>query len=161
MVYTSQLSPLALWEKLASVPCSLLLKLKRKWKSLSCVWLFATPWIIQSMEFYRPECWSGWHFPSPGDLPNPGIEPRSPTLQMDSLPAKPQGKPEFPLKLNSLQSLWLTFFSREVIILDQQEDNPSFPQRTYPTIWLISLSCSEKLRQWPRWRMVATCWPQT
>ena len=52
-----------------------------------------TPWTIQSMEFSRPEYWSGQPFPSPGDLPNPGIEPRSPTLQTDSLPAEPQGKP--------------------------------------------------------------------
>ena len=37
----------------------------------------ATPWTIQSMEFSRPECWNGWPFPSPGYLPNPGIEPRS------------------------------------------------------------------------------------
>jgi len=42
------------------------------------------------MEFSRPEYWSG---PSPRDLLNPGIEPRSPTLQVDSLPAKPPGKP--------------------------------------------------------------------
>ena len=47
----------------------------------------------QSMDFSRPEYWSGQPFPSPGDLPNPGIEPRSPTLQADSLPAEPQGKP--------------------------------------------------------------------
>jgi len=53
----------------------------------------ATPWTIQSMEFSRPEYWSGQPFPSPGDLPNPGIEPRSPTLQADSLPVEPQGKP--------------------------------------------------------------------
>ena len=66
---------------------------KVKWKSLSCVWLFVTPWTIQSMEFSRPEYWSGEPFPSPGDLPNPGIEPRSPALQADSLPAEPQGKP--------------------------------------------------------------------
>ena len=46
------------------------------------------------MEFSRPEYWSGWPFPSPGDLPNPGIKPSSPTLQVDSLPAEPQGKPE-------------------------------------------------------------------
>ena len=45
------------------------------------------------MEFFRPEYWSGKPFPSPGDLPNPGIEPRSPTLQEDSLLSKPQGKP--------------------------------------------------------------------
>ena len=46
-----------------------------------------TPWTIQSMEFSRPEYWSGWSFPSPGDLPNPGIEPRSLALQADSLAA--------------------------------------------------------------------------
>ena len=55
--------------------------------------LFATPWAIQSMEFSRPEHWSGEPFPSPGDLPNPGNEPRSPALQADSLPAEPPGKP--------------------------------------------------------------------
>ena len=46
------------------------------------------------MEFPRPEYWSGKPFPSLGDLPNPGIEPRSPALQVDSLPAEPQGKPK-------------------------------------------------------------------
>ena len=53
---------------------------------------FASPWTIQSMDFSRPEYWSGSLFPSPGDLPNPGIEPRSPALQIDSLPAEPSGK---------------------------------------------------------------------
>ena len=52
--------------------------------------LFATPWTIESVEFPRPEYWSGQPFPSPGDLPNPRVEPRSPTLQTDSLPAEPQ-----------------------------------------------------------------------
>ena len=42
------------------------------------------------MEFSRPEYWSVQPFPSPGDLPNPGIVPRSPTLLADSLPAEPQ-----------------------------------------------------------------------
>ena len=42
------------------------------------------------MEFARPEYWSGWPFPSLGDLLNPGIEPRSPALWTDSLPAEPQ-----------------------------------------------------------------------
>ena len=46
------------------------------------------------MEFSRPEYRSGKPFPSPGDLPNPGIEPRSPALQVDSLLAEPQGKPK-------------------------------------------------------------------
>ena len=63
-----------------------------KWKSLSPVWLFATPWTIHSMEFSKPEHWSGYLFLSPGDLPNPGIEPRSPMLQGDSLSAKPPGE---------------------------------------------------------------------
>ena len=49
-----------------------------------------TPWTIQSMEFSRPEYWSGEPFPSPGDLPNPGMEHRFPALQVDSLPAEPQ-----------------------------------------------------------------------
>ena len=52
-----------------------------------------TTWTIQSMEFSRPEYWSGWPFSSSGDLPNPGIKPRFHTLQVDSLPAEPQGKP--------------------------------------------------------------------
>ena len=42
-------------------------------KSLSYVQLFATPWTIEPMEFSRPEYWSGQPFPSPGDLPNPGV----------------------------------------------------------------------------------------
>ena len=54
---------------------------KQKWESLSRVQLFVTLWTI-----YR--------FPSPGNLPNPGIKPRSPALQVDSLPAEPQGKPK-------------------------------------------------------------------
>ena len=45
------------------------------------------------MQFSRPEYWTGWPFPSPRDLPNLGIEPRSPTLQADSLPAESRGKP--------------------------------------------------------------------
>ena len=107
---------------------------KVKSESESCLVMSdsVTSWTIQSMEFSRPEYWSGqlsllqgifptqgsnpgsqhcrqilsqlnhkgsprileWvAFSSPGDLPNPGIEPRSPTLQVDSLPAEPPGKP--------------------------------------------------------------------
>ena len=64
----------------------LVLKVKVKVKSLSHVpGLFATPWTVPhrappSMGFSRQEYWSGLPFPSPGDLPDPGIEPRSPTL---------------------------------------------------------------------------------
>jgi len=45
------------------------------------------------MEFSRQEYWSGLPFPSPGDLPDSGIEPRSPVLQVDSLPSEPPEKP--------------------------------------------------------------------
>ena len=62
----------------------------------SRVWLFATQWAVahQSppfMEFARQEYWSGLPFPSPGDLPNPGVKPRSPALQADALPSEPPG----------------------------------------------------------------------
>ena len=57
------------------------------------VWLFVTPWTVQSMEFSRPEYWSGSLFHSPGDLPYPGSELSSPALQVNSLPAESQGKP--------------------------------------------------------------------
>ena len=64
---------------------------------LSRVQLFATPWTAArqaplSIGFSRQEYWSGVPFPSPGDLPNPGIEPRSPALQADSLPSGPPEK---------------------------------------------------------------------
>ena len=46
------------------------------------------------MKFSRQEYWSGLPFPSPGHLPDPGIEPRSPTMQADALPSEPPGKPK-------------------------------------------------------------------
>ena len=61
-------------------------------KSLRCVGCFGTPWIIQFMEFFSLEHWSGYPFPSPWDAPNPGMEPKSPALKADFLPAEPQGK---------------------------------------------------------------------
>ena len=64
-------------------------------KLLSRVRLFATPWTVAyqdslSMGFSRQEYWSGLPFPSPGDLPDPGIEPRSPTLEADTLTSEPE-----------------------------------------------------------------------
>ena len=62
---------------------------EKKVKSLSRVRLFAIPWtaVYQaclSMGFSREEYWSGLPFPSPGDLPHPGIEPRSPTIVLNA-----------------------------------------------------------------------------
>ena len=84
------------------------LLLKVKVKSLSHGQLFVTPWTVayeapQSMEFSRQEYWSGLPFPSPGDLPNPGIKPRSPALQADALLSEP---PSF---LHSLY-IWIIVF---------------------------------------------------
>ena len=71
---------------------------KVKMKSLSCVRLFKTPWTVAyqaspSMGFSRQEYWSGLPFPSPGDLPNSGMEPGSPALEADALTSEPPGKP--------------------------------------------------------------------
>ena len=66
-------------------------------KSLSLVRLFVTPWTVAyqaplSMGFSRQKYWSGLPFPSPGDLPDPGIEPGFPALEADSLTSEPPGK---------------------------------------------------------------------
>ena len=71
--------------------------LNKKSESVSCFSLFATPWTVAhqtppSMEFSRQEYWGGLPFPSPGNLPDPGIEPRSPVLQADSSPCEPLNK---------------------------------------------------------------------
>ena len=77
----------------------------------SCLTL-RNPWPIQSVDFSRPEHWSGQPIPSPGDLPNPGIEPGSPALQVDSLPTELSGKLPFRGDRNkentlTLMELWV------------------------------------------------------
>ena len=72
--------------------------MKVKVKSFSHVWLFATPWTVShqaplSMGFSRQEYWSGLPFLSPGDLPDPGMEPMSPAFQADPLTSELPGKP--------------------------------------------------------------------
>ena len=74
-----------------------------KVNSLSCARLFATPWTVAcqaplSMGFSRQESWSGLPFPSPGDLPDPGIEPGSLALQADILPSEPHVKSEMHIR---------------------------------------------------------------
>ena len=64
---------------------------------LSCVQLFVISWTLApqaplSMGLFRQECWSGFSFPSPEDLPNPETEPGSPALQADVLPSEPPKK---------------------------------------------------------------------
>ena len=67
-----------------------------------------TPWTVAypaplSMEFSRQDYWSGWPFPSPGELPDPGIKSGSPVLQAYSLPSVPQGKTKHPLNCRTLK----------------------------------------------------------
>ena len=64
-----------------------------------------------SMGFSRHEYWSGLPFPSPGDLPDPGIKPRSPTLQADALPSEPPGKkqPRYPSADKWIRKLWYIY----------------------------------------------------
>ena len=74
-------------------------------KSLSRVQLFGTPWTVahqapRSMGFSRHEYWSGVPLPPPGDLPGPGIEPRSPALQADALPS------ELPAEAADRKQVW-------------------------------------------------------
>ena len=109
-----------------------------KWKLLSHVQLFATPWAIQSMEFSRPEYWSRQPFPSLGDLPNPGIKPRSPTLQVDSVSAEPQGKP----KNTGVGSLSLLQG-----IFPIQESNPGL-LHCRQILYQLSLKGSPRILQW-------------
>ena len=75
---------------------------RKKVKSLSGVRLFETPWTVAyqaspSMGFSRQEYWSGLLFPSPEDLPDPRIEPRSPALEADTLTTEPPGSDPFSL----------------------------------------------------------------
>ena len=93
-----------------------------KWKSLSRVQLL-TPWILAcqaplSMEFSRQEYWSGvpsriLEFPSPADLPNSGIKPRSPTLQVILYHLSHQGSPRICLSKQETQETWAWSLDQE------------------------------------------------
>ena len=64
--------------------------------SFASSWTVAS-WASLSMGFSRQEYCSGLPVPSPGNLPDPGVEPRSPAFQADSLPSEPSGKPSYKL----------------------------------------------------------------
>ena len=99
-------------------------------KSLSWIRLFATPWTVAhkappSMELSRQQYWSGLPFPSPGDLPNPGIEPGSPTLQADALPSEPWR--EDLIKPNEKETDFKLAPSKVLMSLDNIHALPSGP----------------------------------
>ena len=77
------------------------------------------PWTLAcqacpSMGFSRQECWSELPFSSPGDLPDPGIEPGSPALQADFLPSEPPGKRMGGILLNSVYKIFSTVASNHM-----------------------------------------------
>ena len=97
------------------------------------------------MEFSRHEHWSGLPFPPLGDLPNPGIEPRSPALQADSLPSKISGKP----KNTGVGSLSLLQW-----IFQTQESNRGF-LHFRQILYQLSYQGSPRILEW-----VAYPWAQ-
>ena len=80
------------------------------------------------MEFSRQEYWSGLPFPSPGNLPDPEIEPGSPALQADSLPSEPPGKPKIYKEGDSCQN-WILLIQRSI-------DGPRKMFRILTKVWL-------------------------
>ena len=90
------------------------------------------------MEFSRPEYWSRWPLTSPGDLPNPGIKPRSPISQPDSSPAEPSGKP----KNTGVDSLFLL----QEIFLTQELNQGLLCCRQI--LYQLSYQGSPQARQW-------------
>ena len=116
-------------------------KRKRKVKSFSHVWLFVTPWTVAyqaslSMGFSRQEYWSGLPFASPGDLPHPGVKPRSPALQADALPSEPPGKPLQPKITMNCFAQWARCFYYPTC--GQVTAKPSPVLVKFPVPWFLS-----------------------
>ena len=114
-----------------------------KVKSPSRVRLFAISWTVahqapQSMGFSRKEYWSKLPLPSPGDLPDPGIEPQSPALQADALPSQPPGK------LTCIISLRHFFFPVSIFwdfcIKQKIDTGKKMPKRNYAC---INITCTK------------------
>ena len=95
---------------------------------IMCVWVtqscptLVIPWTVTcqsplSMGFSRQEYWSGLSFSPPGDFPNPRIEPRSPTLQVDSLPTEPPGKPPGWIIFHCIDTPYAVCWSVELIVV--------------------------------------------
>ena len=113
--------------------------MKVKVKSVSCVQLLATLQTVAhqappSMGFSRQEYWSGLPFPSPGDPPNPGIEPSSPALQADSLLSEPPGNPSICIKNHEF--LWYLQF---------QSNYTGFVLASFLYIFITPFSNNEKI----------------
>ena len=132
--------------KNTGVGCHFLLQcmtVKVKVKSLSRVRLFVTPWTAAyqaplSMEFSSPEYWSWLPFPSPGDLPDPGIKLGFPTLKVDSLPSEPPGKPNTENTQRTVNTsvvyAWLRILSAD---RTTQGTSPEITKRDPQSFWRV------------------------
>ena len=81
-----------------------------------------TPWTVVCqaplpIEFSRQEYWSGLQFPSPGDLPYPGIDPQSPLLHMESLPSEPLGINSVRKREEPKMMIYFNYLSKVYIVL--------------------------------------------
>ena len=102
------------------------------------------------MEFSRQEYWSGLPFPSPGDLPNPGIEPGSPVLQADALPSEPPGK-SIRIYSNARFSYLMYHRQPDPLREDTAFESESEVAQSCPTIatpWTVA--CTRVLCPWDR-----------
>jgi len=145
-------------------------KERKKVKSLSHVQLFATPWTVVhqaplSMEFSRQEYGSGLPFPPPGDLPDPGIEPGSPTLQADTLPSEPPGntmKYYSAIKGNEALIHATTWVNLESIRLNETSQTQKTPYCMISFIWCVQKrqlywdrkqisGCRRQRKKWEKW----------
>ena len=91
----------------------------------------------------RPEYWSGQPVSSPGGLPNPGMEPRSPALQADSLPAEPQGSPHCTSEASKMLHIDYTSIKRNKIKLKNEKKTLLVPF-PFSMVWALSVSLIKK-----------------
>ena len=126
----------------------------------SHVQLFVTPWTVArqvplSMGFSRQEHWSGLPFPSPGDLPDPGVEPRSPALQTDSLPAEPQRSPQ-----EYYHWSWFKLISPVLHLLNPKHIHPLEHEWDIAFVVILSVRAWVEKRGW-QWLVptLAFRWP--
>ena len=132
-------------------------------KSLSCVWLFVTPWTVacQAPPFFgfsRQKYWNGLPFPSPGDLPDPGIELGSPTFQSDSLTSEPpmllsQFIPPSPTQLGLSHLIhFLTFCSWYLYMWKIRQRGGEYKetrhQQTFESTYLVGIALSYCQEPW-------------
>ena len=128
-------------------------KERKKVKSLSRVWLFATSQTVAcqappSMGSSRQEYWSALPFPSPGDLPNPVIKPGSPALQADSLPSESQGKPQS-INCTSIKHLKNIYRYRYRWMMEG---------RNKEMFWLSNPFCPPRSASVPFSYLLTSCW---